>query len=136
MTLAAEAVTMQTVTELISTVRIIRPLKSFATSLLILLQIFQLGMALYDLVFNYGLMMRCGADIPLGYYVIKPPVLFDNTLPNEGQVYGSTIAMGFLKHSIEAQLTQSIFLFSWMGIVTLMYLVRLLIVISQKCRTV
>ena len=62
-------------------------------------------MGLYDLVFNYGLMMRCAADIPLGYYVIKPPILFNDTLPNEGKKYGSTIAKEFLKHSIEAQYT-------------------------------
>lgn len=45
--------------------------------------------------------MRSAADVPLGYYVVHPPTLFEEKLPIEGSKFNSTIAREFLIHLYE-----------------------------------
>lgn len=46
--------------------------------------------------------MRFAGDLPMSYYLVKPPVLFDDTLPDEGQLYPESIGLAFIKHCWEA----------------------------------
>lgn len=38
----------------------------------------------YGVCFMYALLMRGTSEIPMAYYIYKPPLVFDDTLPKEG----------------------------------------------------
>lgn len=42
------------------------------------------GIAVVDMIMNYGLLMRFTSDLPMSYYISRAPTMFDETLPNEG----------------------------------------------------
>lgn len=82
--LAMETVTMQTVYEFFANTKKLKIVATIFSRFLLILQFFYLGIAMYDLLFNYALMMRCAADIPTAYYVLNQPVMFDNARIVEG----------------------------------------------------
>lgn len=67
-----------------------------------LVNITHFGIAVVDMIMNYGLLMRFTSDLPMSYYISKAPMMFDETLPNEGQPYKESMGKAFLKHLWDA----------------------------------
>ncbi|CAL5992475.1 Sulfatase [Hexamita inflata] len=88
--------------------------------------------SMLDLPFNYGLLMRFGASMPLAYYLSKPPELFNTTLPVEGAAFNGSMAKAFAVHCIEAQKKEAILMGSWFAFIFGLIIIRLLIVFVMK----
>lgn len=101
--LAAEAVTMQSIYEFLARTKGMKIVAEIFSRCLIILQLFQFGIAMFDLAFNYALMMRCAGDIPLAYYVVSQPIMFKNTETLSEGMKKLEYAKLFLIHCYEGQ---------------------------------
>lgn len=106
--------------------------RAFVCSFFMLLAISHYFIANFDLIFGYGLLMRFGSSVPFAYYLVKPPTLFDETLPTEGQAFKESMGVAFIKHCWRAYKEQGTLVFLWMGLVVLLIVVRSLIVVIKS----
>lgn len=65
--MAAECVTLTSIYEFLMSKKSLKIVATIYTRLLLVIQFFYFGMAMFDLLFQYALMMRCATDIPAGY---------------------------------------------------------------------
>lgn len=128
--LAGECVTLTSIYEFLMS-KNLKIVATIYTRVLLVLQFFYFGMSLFDLLFQYALMMRCAADIPAGYQIMKQPILFNDTLPVEG-LPKLNIEKEFALHVYHGQRTQSHYCAAWVGFVIICHIVRLVQHIKQK----
>ncbi|CAL5972286.1 Sulfatase [Hexamita inflata] len=101
-------------------------------SFMTVLALIHFFIAVFDIMFNYGLLMRFAGDLPLVYYISRPPELFNTTLPKEGQEFVGNMALSFAIHCFEAQQFQLTVLGSWIAFCFILILGRLFYVFFRK----
>ncbi|CAL6023545.1 Sulfatase [Hexamita inflata] len=101
-------------------------------ALLVVLSLIHFFLSLFDLLFNFGLLMRFAGTVPLAYYIIKPPKMFDMTLPDEGQRFAGDLGKAFIKHCLEAQKKEATIVFIWVAFVFGLIFIRAAIVFGKR----
>ncbi|CAL5972310.1 Sulfatase [Hexamita inflata] len=131
--LAAEGITMWTLQQAL--LRVLPKTfwsRAAVGSFLMVQSFLHLFIAMFDLLLNYGLLMRFATNVSLAYYLVKPPELFDTTLPVEGQKFPGDLGAVFAKHCLEAQKKEAIIMGSWFATVLLIIFVRFVVVFYNK----
>lgn len=123
--LFGEYVTMTTVYEFVAGFIKQRILAAVLIRFLLILQILHFSISMYELIYNYGLLMRIAADIPTAYYVLPQPFMFDSRLLPEGMPK-IDVYVEFMIHCFEAQKVQSICMFIWILVVVILHLMKII----------
>ena len=87
---------------------------------------------MFDLLLNYGLLMRFAANVSLAYYLVKPSELFDSTLPAEGQKFPGNMSAVFAKHCLDAQKKEALIMGAWFLTVIMVVFIRFVVVFYNK----